>query len=43
MDTDARVHTTHIHTTPSRLWEALTTPGLTRRYFDLMEGYTGSG
>ena len=31
--------TVYIRTTPERLWEALTSPELTRRYFDFMEGF----
>jgi len=33
------MYTTYIHTTPDRLWAALTTPALTRRYVDLVEGF----
>ncbi len=32
-------YSTYIHSSPERLWEALTTPDLTRRYFDFMEGF----
>ncbi|MFJ7158273.1 ArsR/SmtB family transcription factor [Streptomyces sp. NPDC101118] len=32
---DAFVYTTHIRTTPERLWEALTSPAFTRRYWGL--------
>jgi uncharacterized protein YndB with AHSA1/START domain len=39
MEDTARVYRTYIRTTPERLWEALTAPELTRRYFDFMEGF----
>lgn len=32
-DTDAFVYTTYIHTTPEKLWQALTDPAFTRRYW----------
>ncbi len=34
-----QTYTTYIHTTPERLWDALTTPEQTVRYFDFMEGF----
>ena len=34
-----QTYATYIHTTPSHLWAALTTPALTRRYFDFMVGF----
>jgi uncharacterized protein YndB with AHSA1/START domain len=33
MDSDAFVYTTYIHTTPEKLWQALTDPAFTRRYW----------
>lgn len=33
MDADAFVYTTYIRTTPERLWQALTDPAFTRRYW----------
>lgn len=33
MDRPSFVYTTYIHTTPERLWEALTDPAFTRRYW----------
>src|SRR5262249_32254322 len=33
MDTPSFVYTTYIHTTPERLWEALTSPAFTERYW----------
>ncbi len=35
MDTPSFVYTTYIQTTPERLWDALTSPAFTERYWDL--------
>jgi uncharacterized protein YndB with AHSA1/START domain len=34
METPTFVYTTYIHTTPERLWQALTEPAFTKRYWD---------
>ncbi|MBA2362104.1 MAG: SRPBCC domain-containing protein [Chloroflexia bacterium] len=34
-----QTYTAYMHTTPERLWDALTTPEQTVRYFDFMEGF----
>ena len=34
MDKPSFVYTTYIHTTPERLWEALTSPAFTQRYWN---------
>ena len=42
MDKPEFVYTTYIQTTPERLWQALTDPAFTRRYWGLPSSRTGS-